>query len=222
MKKNYELIKKNFTRKAVGTSLAVALGITGLVACSNKEDKVTNDIPETVATIEEADDALIFAWANEEQAEIDQVLYEHPDYIAYGYEVHRDQGRRDFQEIYSTYHSYLEYKEIDEPVELMGNVIENTYQDFRDAAKRYSEDLYDKNAFEKSIYAEGIVLTEDKETFESALECPFYLPLDRALTEERIEGKFTLSNLPEGSIIVDGKVYVSNETLTKNKSQSLK
>lgn len=223
-KRHFKVVKDNKVKKVVG-SLAIALGIVLPVSCTVAKDEpveaITVDQSVQVKTISEAEDALVLAWAYETSDKIDTLKEE--DYRSYMecYTTYQSEAEQDLSQIYLKYYSYLEYKEMDDPVELMGNVVESTHQKFRSAAYNYNTDLSKEYKFENSIYAEGIIKPEDELVAETSQECVYYLPLDRAISEERLSNEYSIGNLPAGTIIENGQVYVSIETIRKEKNKTL-
>lgn len=223
-KRHFKVVKDNKIKKVVG-SLAIALGIVLPVSCTvaKEEPAEVTKIEQSVQgkNISEAEDVLVFAWADETSAKIDALKEE--NYLSYmeSFTTYQSEAEQDLAQIYLKYYSYLEYKEMDEPAELMGNVVESTYKKFRSAAYNYNSDISEEYKFENSIYAEGIVKIEDELIAETSKECIYYLPLNRVISEERLSNEYSISNLPDGSIIENGQVYVSIETIRNEKNKSL-
>ena len=219
-KKNFKIVKNNSFKKVVG-SLALALGMVFPVGCSITKEEPSRSIVSEVKQgkkITEADDTLILAWASETADKIDSLESSNYPKFMQCYTTYHCDEEQNFTEMFLSYYSYLDYKEMDEPAELMGDVVNSTYQKYKASAVAYNSGLSEEYQFENSIFAEGIVKLEDEMMAENSEECVYYLPLNRAIAEGRISDKYSIENLPEGSIIENNQLYVSSETIRKEKT----
>ena len=182
-------------------------------------------------TVANANDILLFNWANYAMGELSEISrnsdYDHVMGMA---EIMRTDY---FTPIMSSYYSYVEEGMLDLPVELTGESIKTNHNSFRNNAYLFDEELQDRGfgdcSFKNSPFANAIVVDayglvvsssdgglfgeiydSKGELITTESEMGFHIYV-RA--EDVVGNNYGTSNYPEDAIMYKGVAYVSSSHL---------
>ena len=157
------------------------------------------------ASLEDEDFATVMRWA-------DYAMTQYEDDITGSqYEEH---VRPRYEYLYSDsyiplYSTYEDYTEALESVEMfpnhegVKNSVTSKKTEFYNYAEQLNNSLDKKYRFENSIFSRAIIIDSEKDE-KHASEVDVYVPL----AEVDKEGIYSFDNMPDGSIIHEGKIYV--------------
>ena len=222
---------------------AVGIGVlTGLGAIRDAVTKEPVNIVQqvqTLNTIANANDLLLFNWSNYAMCKLSDIAeasdYDHIKSVA-------DNLREDyFTPIMSSYYNYLEESTLGLPIELTGEAIKTNHNSFRNNAYLFDEELQAKSfgscSFANSPFANALIVdaygkvvsSSDSglfgEVYDSngeiiTLESEMgYIIYVRA--EDVLGNNYGTSNYPEDALMYKGVAYVNSSHLYDYESPSM-
>lgn len=226
--------RKYVLQKYVVPAVAITAGgiivLTGIGAIHNAVTKEPTGIvqqEQDLNTVANANDLILFAWANHAMGEISEIAgeskYDHVQTMSENLRVDY------FTPIMSSYYNYIEEGMLDLPLELTGEAIKTNHNSFRNNAYLFDEELqnrgFGKCSFSNSPFANAIVVDaygqvvngSDNGLFGEVydtkgelitLESDMgYIVYIRA--EDVLGNDYGTSNYPEDAIMYKGVAYVN-------------
>ena len=217
--------------------MITALGIGALTGIGAIHNALTNEPTQIVQqqadlnTVANANDLILFTWANHAMTELSQIAAE-SQYDQIG--TMAENIRVDyFTPIMSSYYNYIEEGMLDLPIELTGESIKTSHNSFRNNAYLFDEELQDRGfgkcSFKNSPFANAIVVDAYGQIVsgsESGLFGEVYDSKGELITlesdmgyivyvraEDVLGNDYGTSNYPEDAIMYKGVAYVSSSHL---------
>ncbi len=238
IRRSYRVQRNIAIGVAITMAGVVALTSLGVIKPLNKKQDDLNEvgIVTNVAklnTIYSASDLILVEWSNYAIAGVRDYETE----IEYLNTVKDDIYFNLFAPTMSTYYNYLDWLDSDLPDELIGTSIERTHADFRENALRFDEYLstspFREYTFDNSPFANALVVDSNGQNLKSSDGNNGELKDDSGkvvtyddsyklyVTAISVKGSdFSISNLPDDTIIRNGEAYVSVNHLFESLNNS--
>ena len=214
-------------------------GIGAIKNVLNSEPTQIVEQTPALNTIANANDILLYSWANYALSEIYDIA-EESEYEAI--KAMPEMFRAEyFTPIVSSYYNYVEEGLLDLPLELTGDSIKTNHNSFRNNAYLFDEELQDKGmsdcSFKNSPFANAIVVDSygkvvmgtdnglfgeiydsngDLITIENDTSYTIYIRAEDVLGND-----YGTSNYPDDAIMYEGVAYVSSSHLNDFESPSM-
>lgn len=158
------------------------------------------------ASLEDEDFATVMRWADYAMGQYDDDITgsQYEDHVRPRYEFLYSDS---YIPLYSTYEDYTELLETEKMFpdhENVKNSVTSKKAEFYDYAEQLNNSLDKKYRFENTIFSKAIIIDSEKDE-KHANDVDVYVPL----ADVDKEGVYSFDNMPEGSIIHEGKIYVS-------------
>ena len=208
-------------------SVSMTLGITkGLDAKSKppvEESPHYNSVEELVAAnnksvdmMEEKSDIILDAYVNDVYSKIedgkDDIQFSEASFYT-----------ERFNEYYYNYiakkSAYDEAVSVIDNPEIIGksSKIKEMHNKYRNSAYNINSLCYDLSfysyTFDQSIYKDAITTETNPNTI--------YIPLNTLIQKGLLDGDYSITSLPEGSVVINGSVYLPESNINKNHEKKI-
>ena len=223
-------------RKAVGKLTAAALATLmaiGVIKVLPKSYSIKEQpaIVQHVNSLETADDLLLVAWANYAMG---QITDKTSDSSYDGVKTQRDSLYNDYSTVMLNYYNYVDQIESGLPKELTKSLTDKYHSDFRSAAISFdnavAKSMFSEVTFVSTPYVDATLLNTNGEAFKKGnyvgevvgsndevilldygdTNYKVFVPADEVKNND-----YSLDNLPEGAVIYNGEVYISDDYLSE-------
>lgn len=238
----FKLQRKKMVGRLTAGAMAVLFAL-GVFKALLKKDVVKEPVAiveQHLNTIDSADDLVLVSWANYAMGLISDKAEASPyDYA----KTQRENLYSDFSTVMINYYNYVDQIESGLPLEFTSSLIDKYHSAFRSAVTVYNEaianSLYPEAVFSETPYADATLLNENGESFKNGNVSGELVDnennvvlLDDDDTRYKVyvqasdvkNNNYSLDNLPDGSLVYNGEVYVSDDYLydTDPSSPSMK
>ncbi len=229
--KRFKLQRRKTIAKFTAASLAtlLALGVIKGLPKNISNENQTAVVETHLNNVESADDLVLIAWANYAIGLIsDEAKDSTYDYV----HEQREQLYDDFANVMINYYNYVDQVESNLPYEIVGSLIEKYHDDFRISAVSYNDaiekSMFSSAAFNSTPYADATLLdnnglvfnkgTKDGEVVDENNNVVLIDPEENKYkvyvqASEITSDNINSNNLPDGAVVYNGGLYVSDSYL---------
>lgn len=227
-KRKLKLKRKRFgvAITSVGLAVLISLGVVHAVN-KNAADETPYVATQQVNTVASASDLILNAWANYAIGLVTEAGY-NSEY-EYVQSVAEDLKSNYYNKAMLAYYNYIDQKESDLPVELIGNASTNNHNEFRRDCylldEALEESFFSYATFDESPYADAVVydsngnLVTDGAILGECYDSNGNLLLSGSEYKVYIKAldvpgnDYSMTNLPEDAVFYDNVIYVSDSHL---------
>lgn len=227
--KRFKLQRRKTVWRLTAAAILVLASIGAIKTLPGALHKNTSEPEIHLNSVASADDLVLFSWANYAMGKIADSVSDSPYDAA---QEQKDNLYSDFSNMMINYYNYVDQIESGLPYDITANLIDKYHDEFRDAASQYNDailnSMFANVSFSSTPYADATVLDETGGTFNKGealgevvdsgnnvvlvdyKDAPYKIYVQASDVKD---GDYSIDNLPEGSVVYNGEVYVTDSIL---------